>query len=64
MRSPLPRAVLTRLETGRLVVLSVLLGTLVGGLCILLRLALDAATPWWPCSPDTLRPELLERAAC
>ncbi|ACO45637.1 chloride channel protein [Deinococcus deserti] len=45
MRSPLPRAVLTRLETGRLVVLSVLLGTLVGGLCILLRLALDAATP-------------------
>ncbi|EYB66665.1 hypothetical protein DEIPH_ctg079orf0052 [Deinococcus phoenicis] len=41
MRSPLPRAVLTRLETGRLVVLSVLLGTLVGGLCILLRLALD-----------------------
>ncbi|MFC4427403.1 chloride channel protein [Deinococcus navajonensis] len=45
MRSPLPRAVLTRLETGRLVVLSVLLGTLVGGLCILLRLGLDTATP-------------------
>ncbi|GAA5511860.1 hypothetical protein Dcar01_00573 [Deinococcus carri] len=42
MRSPLPRAVLTRLETGRLVVLSVLLGALVGGLCILLRLALEA----------------------
>lgn len=42
MRSPLPRAVLTRLETGRLVVLSVLLGALVGGLCILLRLALGA----------------------
>ncbi|MBB5297407.1 Cl- channel voltage-gated family protein [Deinococcus metallilatus] len=41
MRSPLPRAVLTRLETGRLVVLSVLLGALVGGLCILLRLGLD-----------------------
>ncbi|MEW6422485.1 MAG: chloride channel protein [Deinococcota bacterium] len=40
MRSPLPRAVLNRLETGRLVVLSVLLGALVGGLCILLRLAL------------------------
>lgn len=40
MRSPLPRAVLTRLETGRLVVLSVLLGVLVGGLCILLRLGL------------------------
>lgn len=42
MRSPLPRSVLTRLETGRLVVLSVLLGMLVGGLGILLRLALDA----------------------
>ena len=28
MRSPLPRAVLHRLETGRLVVLSVLLGAL------------------------------------
>jgi len=42
MRSPLPRAVLTRLETGRLVVLSALLGALVGGLCIGLRLALDA----------------------
>ncbi|SMB93045.1 chloride channel protein [Deinococcus hopiensis] len=41
MRSPLPRAVLTRLETGRLVVLSLLLGLLVGGLSILLRLALD-----------------------
>lgn len=41
MRSPLPRAVLHRLETGRLVVLSVLLGALVGGLCIVLRLALD-----------------------
>ena len=41
MRSPLPRAVLTRLETGRLVVLSLLLGVLVGGLTILLRLALD-----------------------
>ncbi|PNY80368.1 chloride channel protein [Deinococcus koreensis] len=42
MRSPLPRAVMTRLETGRLVVLSVLLGGLVGGLCILLRSGLDA----------------------
>ncbi|WP_019584802.1 chloride channel protein [Deinococcus apachensis] len=42
MRSPLPRAVLTRLETGRLVVLSVLLGLLVGGLCVGLRLALNA----------------------
>lgn len=41
MRSPLPRAVLTRLETGRVVVLSALLGGLVGGLCILLRLVLD-----------------------
>ncbi|WP_034384495.1 chloride channel protein [Deinococcus sp. YIM 77859] len=41
MRSPLPRAVLIRLETGRLVVLSVLLGVLVGGLCLPLRLALD-----------------------
>ncbi|GGK88007.1 chloride channel protein [Deinococcus radiotolerans] len=41
MRSPLPRAVLHRLETGRLVVLSVLLGALVGGLCIVLRLTLD-----------------------
>jgi H+/Cl- antiporter ClcA len=45
MRSPLPRAVLTRLETGRVVVLSVLLGLLVGGLCILLRLVLDALHP-------------------
>lgn len=43
MRSPLPRAVLNRLETGRLVVLSVLLGALVGGLSIILRLTLDAA---------------------
>jgi H+/Cl- antiporter ClcA len=42
MRSPLPRAVLTRLETGRLVVLSALVGALVGGLCIGLRLVLDA----------------------
>ncbi|MVN85988.1 Cl- channel voltage-gated family protein [Deinococcus sp. HMF7620] len=41
MRSPLPRAVLNRLETGRLVVLSVLLGALVGGLSIVLRLLLD-----------------------
>lgn len=44
MRSPfprVPRAVLTRLETGRLVVLSVLLGALVGGLAIFLRFALD-----------------------
>ncbi|WP_246580242.1 chloride channel protein [Deinococcus aestuarii] len=41
VRSPLPRAVLTRLETGRLVVLSVVLGALVGGLCIPLRLGLD-----------------------
>lgn len=41
MRSPFPRAVLNRLETGRLVVLSVLLGALVGGLCIVLRLALE-----------------------
>lgn len=40
MRSPLPRAVLTRLETGRLVVLSVLLGGLVGALCVGLRLLL------------------------
>lgn len=48
MRSPLPRAVLTRLETGRLVVLSVLMGTLVGGLSILLRLTLDALTPLGP----------------
>ena len=45
MRSPLPRAVLTRLESGRVVVLSVLLGLLVGGLCILLRLVLDALHP-------------------
>ncbi|THF87925.1 Cl- channel voltage-gated family protein [Deinococcus sp. KSM4-11] len=42
MRSPLPRAVMTRLETGRLVVLSVLLGGLVGGLSILLRALLDS----------------------
>ncbi|QFP76577.1 chloride channel protein [Deinococcus sp. AJ005] len=42
MRSPLPRAVLTRLETGRVVVLSVLVGALVGGLSILLRLLLEA----------------------
>ncbi|MBB5233059.1 chloride channel protein [Deinococcus budaensis] len=42
MRSPLPRAVLTRLETGRLVVLSGLLGVLVGGLCVGLRLTLNA----------------------
>ncbi|GHF48109.1 hypothetical protein GCM10017781_25590 [Deinococcus metalli] len=42
MRSPLPRAVMTRLETGRLVVLSVLVGGLVGGLSILLRAVLDA----------------------
>ena len=48
MRSPLPRAVLTRLETGRLVVLSVLMGTLVGGLSILLRLTLDALAPLGP----------------
>lgn len=41
VRSPLPRAVLTRLETGRLVVLSVVLGALVGGLCVPLRLGLD-----------------------
>ncbi|BDP41401.1 hypothetical protein DAETH_13700 [Deinococcus aetherius] len=41
VRSPLPRAVRTRLETGRLVVLSVVLGALVGGLCIPLRLGLD-----------------------
>ncbi|WP_245872822.1 chloride channel protein [Deinococcus planocerae] len=41
VRSPLPRAVRTRLETGRLVVLSVALGALVGGLCIPLRLGLD-----------------------
>lgn len=43
MRSPFPRAVLTRLETGRLVVLSVLVGALVGGLSIVLRLLLEAA---------------------
>ncbi|GBF04337.1 chloride channel protein, eriC [Deinococcus aerius] len=42
MRSPLPRAVLTRLETGRLVVLSVLLGLLVGGVCAGLRVGLNA----------------------
>ncbi|MEF2277697.1 chloride channel protein [Deinococcus sp. YIM 134068] len=42
VRSPLPRAVLTRLETGRLVVLSVVLGVLVGVLCVPLRLGLDA----------------------
>lgn len=41
MRSPLPRAVLTRLETGRIVVLSLLLGAVVGGLCIALRDLLD-----------------------
>ncbi len=46
MRSPLPRAVLTRLETGRVVVLSVLLGALVGGLSILLRMSLDALLRW------------------
>lgn len=47
MRSPLPRAraVLTRLETGRIVVLSVLLGMLVGGLCILLRYLLGLVAP-------------------
>ncbi|MDV6375807.1 chloride channel protein [Deinococcus arenicola] len=43
MRSPLPRAVMTRLETGRVVVLSVLVGALVGGLSIVLRLLLEAA---------------------
>ncbi len=47
MRSPLPRAraMLTRLETGRIVVLSVLLGLLVGGLCILLRSLLGWLLP-------------------
>lgn len=47
MRSPLPRAraVLTRLETGRIVVLSVLLGMLVGGLCIALRVLLGLIMP-------------------
>lgn len=37
---------LTRLETGRIVVLSILLGMLVGGLSIVLRLLLDFALPW------------------
>lgn len=46
MRSPIPRAMLTRLETGRIVVLSILLGMLVGGLSILLRVALDWVAPW------------------
>lgn len=45
VRSPLPRAMLTRLETGRIVVLSILLGMLVGGLSILLRLLLDRLMP-------------------
>ena len=47
MRSSLPRAraMLTRLETGRIVVLSVLLGMLVGGLCILLRVLLGYLMP-------------------
>lgn len=44
-RSPLPRAVLLRLESGRVVVLSVLLGGFVGGLCLLLRLLLDLLLP-------------------
>lgn len=37
---------LTRLETGRIVVLSILLGMLVGGLGIALRVVLDAVLPW------------------
>lgn len=45
MRSPLPRAVLTRLETGRVVVMSGLLGVLVGGLCVALRVVLDWLAP-------------------
>ncbi len=37
---------LTRLETGRIVVLSLLLGMLVGGLGIVLRVVLDVVLPW------------------
>lgn len=44
-RPPLPRAMLLRLESGRLVLLSVLLGVLVGGLCLLLRFVLDLLRP-------------------
>lgn len=47
-RTPLPRAVLLRLESGRVVVLSVLLGALVGGLCILLRTLLQWLAPIGP----------------
>lgn len=45
MRSPLPRAVLTRLETGRIVILSIVLGSLVGATSLLLRLLLDGLLP-------------------
>ena len=44
-RTPIPRAVRLRLESGRVVVLSVLLGGMVGALCILLRLLLDLLRP-------------------
>ncbi|AAF11316.1 chloride channel protein [Deinococcus radiodurans] len=44
-RTPIPRAVRLRLESGRVVVLSVLLGGVVGALCILLRLLLDLLRP-------------------
>ena len=44
-RPPLPRAVLLRLESGRLVLLSLLLGLLVGALCVALRLGLGWLAP-------------------
>lgn len=44
-RTPIPRAVRLRLESGRVVVLSVLLGGVVGVLCIGLRLLLDLLRP-------------------
>lgn len=48
VRNPLPRAVMIRLETGRIIVLSVLLGILVGGLSIILRKLLEFLLPLGP----------------
>lgn len=45
VRNPLPRAVMIRLETGRIIVLSVILGLLIGGLSIILRKLLEFFVP-------------------
>lgn len=45
LRSSLSRTILTRIETGRLVLLSSLLGLLVGVLCIVLRFGLEQLAP-------------------